>query len=196
MPRLEFFKKYDGLTYEDELTPGNVRGTDVVKFTKRVSTATIREMLDAVNAIEGCALVSIGAFLKYKPFFVVPPSEREKESCLCKFCLNTRLLFRPLLKHLKPDVHKTNSLTAYFGDSITCSPGENGFFKEVCIREDCKSESCSQQPKYGLGDLSIEPQGSVEFYQFVTEVTNYVKRDGKLKESKRTIGKNSLRTNF
>ena len=35
---------------------------------------------------------SISTFIKYKPFYITAPTEREKESCLCKKCLNAHLL--------------------------------------------------------------------------------------------------------
>ena len=35
---------------------------------------------------------SISTFIKYKPFYITEPTEREKESCLCKKCLNAHLL--------------------------------------------------------------------------------------------------------
>ena len=35
---------------------------------------------------------SISTFIKYKPFYITAPTEREKESCLCKKCLNEKLL--------------------------------------------------------------------------------------------------------
>ena len=35
---------------------------------------------------------SFSTFIKYKPFYITGPTEREKESCLCKNCLNTHLL--------------------------------------------------------------------------------------------------------
>ena len=31
-------------------------------------------------------------FIKYKPFYITAPTERAKESCLCKKCLNAHLL--------------------------------------------------------------------------------------------------------
>ena len=35
---------------------------------------------------------SISTFIKYNPFYITEPTEREKESCLCKKCLNAHLL--------------------------------------------------------------------------------------------------------
>ena len=35
---------------------------------------------------------SISTFIKYKPFYITALTEREKESCLCKKCLNAHLL--------------------------------------------------------------------------------------------------------
>ena len=35
---------------------------------------------------------SLSTFLKYNPFYITNPIEREKESCLCKRYLNAHLL--------------------------------------------------------------------------------------------------------
>ena len=37
---------------------------------------------------------SFTTFRKYKPFYIGPPTEREKESCLCSKCQNSHLLLR------------------------------------------------------------------------------------------------------
>ena len=45
--------------------------------------------------------------MNLKPFYIENPYEIEKESCLCKFCLNLRLKFDAVQKHLK----RTKKLT-------------------------------------------------------------------------------------
>ena len=43
--------------------------------------------------------VNSSTFYRYKPFYVVAASEREKESCLCSICLNAHLLIQPINKY-------------------------------------------------------------------------------------------------
>ena len=60
---------------------------------------------------------SISTFIKYKPFYITSSTEREKESCLCKKCLNAHLLagissFRKAQK-LPPHDHRTKYPECY-----------------------------------------------------------------------------------
>ena len=40
-------------------------------------------------------------FYKYKPFYVIPPTEREQESCLCIRCQNSHLLLKGVNSYRK-----------------------------------------------------------------------------------------------
>ena len=59
----------------------------MVITTKRIATKTVIQIQNEVEIKCGYK-VSIGSVVNYKPFYVNVASEREKESCLCKFCLN------------------------------------------------------------------------------------------------------------
>ena len=56
-----------------------------------VYTKPIRKMFQSFTEKEGNCC-SLSTFLKYKPFYITNPTEREKELCLCKRCLNAHLL--------------------------------------------------------------------------------------------------------
>ena len=59
---------------------------------RMVYTKPIRKIFQSFTEKEGkCG--SLSTFLKYKPFCITNPTESEKESCLCKRCLNADLLF-------------------------------------------------------------------------------------------------------
>ena len=51
---------------------------------------------------------------KYKPFYTIPPTEREKESCFCIKCQNSHLLLRGIYTYrgLK-NLMKHNSVTQF-----------------------------------------------------------------------------------
>ena len=53
---------------------------------------------------------SLNTFIKFKPFYVFPPSEREKESCLCKKCLNIHALLKGINNFRK--IKKLAALTS------------------------------------------------------------------------------------
>ena len=42
-------------------------------------------------------IVSVGTLMALKPFFINYATEREMALCLCKLCLNTRLLFDSIM---------------------------------------------------------------------------------------------------
>ena len=130
----------------------------------------------------------MGSISKLKPFYVQTATEQEKESCLCKFCLNCRLNFKALVKHLK-DVVSTDSQTEYFGHGIHCHKGPNGYFQDNCISAMCDNEVCSPNTmKYSLDDFHIPEH--VEYYQYVKEVFHYTsKKTKEKKEGSRTVRK-------
>ena len=60
---------------------------------------------------------SISTFINYKPFYITEPTEREKELCLCKKCLNAHLLLAGInnfQKAQKPPLH--TSITDFVND--------------------------------------------------------------------------------
>ena len=67
---------------------------------------------------------SLSTFLKYKPFYITSPTEREKESCLCKKCLNMHLLLdgvNNFRKTIKLSPH--NSATEFIENCEVFYPG-------------------------------------------------------------------------
>ena len=67
-----------------------------------------------VNTAFAC---SISTFINYKPFYITEPTEREKELCLCKKCLNAHLLLAGInnfQKAQKPPLH--TSITDFLND--------------------------------------------------------------------------------
>ena len=113
--------------------------------------------------------------------------QNEKRNHACVSFVYIRLKYKVLLKLLKDDIHPTQSLTAYYGDSIECSGNENGFFNECCIISSCDVDTCQQEPKYTDADFKSSSLDSVKYMQFVTEKKVYTAKDGKLKESTQTV---------
>ena len=58
---------------------------------RMVYTKPIQKMFQSFTEKEG-ECCSLSTFLKYKTFYITNPTEREKESCLCKGCFNAHLL--------------------------------------------------------------------------------------------------------
>ena len=107
------------------------RNQVMVRSTRRIATKTFHELKDLIKSKNNYD-VSLGTIQNLKPFYVQTATEREKECCLCKFCLNCRLKYKEMIKHLKKDVEKTDSLSEYFGHGIVCPKGPNGYFQDKC----------------------------------------------------------------
>ena len=148
----------------------------MVRSTRRISTKTGHQI--RAKLLQVGYHVSYGTVLNYKPFYVQKPCEREKESCLCKFCLNLRLRYNEMNKILKDKNEIEESMTKYFSNGCTCEPSENGFVKLECITGTCSN--CQISP---LHDISAydEQHKIVRFHQFVVDEYTYI---SKKKENK------------
>ena len=140
-----FAKKFGDLSFPDDLKIECVtskRNQRLVKTTRHIATKTVRELQEFILK-KSEIKVSYGSVINYRPFYIQVATEREKESCLCRVCLNCRLKFNALLKHLKEGTVKTHSLSEYFGNGIICPKGIHGYFDEKCIAETRGNEGCS-----------------------------------------------------
>ena len=66
-----------------------------------VVTCTIRSIQDQLS--QQGIVVSYGKIISLCPLFITFATEKEIAHCLCKFCLNTRMLFEPLTAKAKRD---------------------------------------------------------------------------------------------
>ena len=97
-------------------------------------------------------------FYSLKPFYYMPPSEKEKQSCLCINCLNPQVLLKSINGYRSPmklTPHK--SLTAYHKQMKT---GER--FAEMSAVKICK------------------------YYQYKRVEESYIGKEGELIEYTRT----------
>ena len=154
----------------------------MVKCTQYISTKTLRKIKDAIELKHGFH-VSLGMMLSLRPFYVLPPTEREKASCLCKFCLNLWLKFKELMKHLNDQTKKISSMSAYFGHGITCNQNQNGFYQLECISNNC--DNCKQLPMFSMDDFDVPDE--VSYPQFEVEEYTFMNKAGILKKASRTV---------
>ena len=77
----------------------NKTGKKAITAHKFIATLTVHAIQEKLrfNNID----VSIGTIISLKPFFVNYAAEKEMALCLCKICLNTRLLFKAVMKEEK-----------------------------------------------------------------------------------------------
>ena len=191
MSKYQYHKKYDLLNLPSYIKlefATSKRKQEIVRSTRRIATKTFREMQEILKSKFEID-VSLGTIINLRPFYVQPASEREKESCLCKVCLNIRLKYQALMKLVKDDVEVTNSLSEYFGHGIKCPFDANGYFQQKCIAGQCDNKDCSPTSvRYTSDQFNIPNSDNVEYYQFLLEQYKYkCKKTGKEKEGKRTI---------
>ena len=81
--------------------------------------------------------ISYGNFVQLKPFYITPPTSREKESCLCITFLNAHRLYDEIKRGLKVEEFPT-SLTSYFTSTIECEHDSSLQFPQLeCLTGDC-----------------------------------------------------------
>ena len=91
----EFEEKFSDLLMPNECNLEHFvsnRNQKMIKCTKRIATKTVREIWNEVRTLMKRNVAS-GSIFNNMPFYIEKPTEREKESCLCKFCHNLRLRF-------------------------------------------------------------------------------------------------------
>ena len=122
----------------------------ICSASKKIYTESIRKLHEEFNETKS-AKVSLSVFYNLKPFYCLPPSEKEKQSCLCINCLNPHVLLKSIngyrsSKKLAP--HK--SLIAYLKQM---KAGDK--FDEMSAEKVCK------------------------YYQYNRVVESYIGKEGK-----------------
>ena len=98
-----------------------------------VITCTVRSIWQQLT--EQGVTASYGAVLSLHPFFITFAAEKEIAFCLCKLCLNTRMLFEQA-KRDNNDVQ--DSMTEFFMYDCGCPKSSNGFYHWNCVALKCK----------------------------------------------------------
>ena len=121
----------------------NKRGQLIYSSNRRIFTCTTNKLKEKL-ADKG-VIVSIGKILSLKPFFITYASNKELALCLCKLCLNTRMLFDTLMVKAKKDGDQTTtSITDFFMNNSTCAKSENGYYTWKRVTQKCKDcKNCS-----------------------------------------------------
>ena len=161
----------------------NRRGSTFVSSTRRIVTCTIDELQTKIKD-KHAITVSTGKILELKPFFISYATEKEKVLCMCKRCLNMRMLFTPLVEHSKTnDGPELSSITEYFMESCPCSKAKNGYYQLKCCQGKCSA--CKDIKPVAVPLKSDETTKS--YYQFeVTSVPYITKKTKEKKIAKKT----------
>ena len=129
-----------------------------------ILTATIRELQDKL--LKNDISVSIGSILSLKPFFITYATEKEIALCLCKLCLNAKMMYDALISKAK----KEGDTMPASMSSCKCLKSQNGYYDWNCVSSKCSS----MQPVV----LSFQSsKDKVSYYLFEITKTLYVKTD-------------------
>ena len=142
-----------------------------------VSTITVKVLQEKLN--EKGVNVSIGTVISLRPFFITCPTDKEISLCLCKLCLNAKMMY-VLVKQAKEDGDEINpnSLTNFYMSSCPFSKSPNGYYKWKCV-----NGKCSQCKK--ISPLPLKSSNSsevIKISQFELTKTPYEKinKNGKV----------------
>ena len=126
----QYFQKYGNLSSElvETTEKCNKRGRLMVSVGRKVATCTISTIQDKLSKEQ--INVSVGTTLSLRPFFISFATEKEMALCLCKICLNAKLLFEPLIMQAKKDQYDvTEFISEFFMYNCNCPKSENGYYK-------------------------------------------------------------------
>ena len=151
-----------------------------------IETCTVRLIQSKLE--EKGVNVSIGSILAFRPFFITFSTEKEIALCLCKLCLNTRIMFEPLMKQAKKDgAEFFSSITKFFMSSCQCYKSTNGFWSRQYVSGQCKIYKNLKLPSFACKNSSQ----IVTADQFKCVESKYKKMD---KKSGKKVEKTSMRT--
>ena len=133
--------------------------------------------------------VSYGTIIDQEPFYVQKLAEREKESCLCKFCLNLHLRFNEFNNLLIDKQKIEKSMTKHFSNGCECENSENGFMKLGCVLGKC--DNCKLTLMFQLSDY--DDKGKLkQFNQFVVDQFENTSKKREKKPGTRPVRKEIL----
>ena len=110
LSRRKFLQQYGAITHSDIVVEEvkNKRGQTYYSANRMIAICTIRSIIEQLSS-EGIT-ISYGTAISMRPFFVTHATEKEIALCLCKLCLNTQLLFEPLMVQAKKENDKTTEI--------------------------------------------------------------------------------------
>lgn len=150
---------------------------------RMILTCTMRDIRKklAQKAIN----VSLGTVMNLRPFFVTYASDKELSLCMCKLCLNTRLLYEPLSAKAKKDGDEMpESISAFMMNEVVCCKSANGFYAWSCVTRNCSN--CKAAKSLEIKCKNSNELITVEQFELVTKDYNKFNTETKEEEKKQT----------
>ena len=96
---MSFFRDFKEITddnvREEEETRKKRSKVKMIVDTKGIYTDSEKTLHKRFNEDQEHPIL-LTAFFKYKPFYVLKPSENEKQSCLCIYCVNPNVILKSI----------------------------------------------------------------------------------------------------
>ena len=97
--KMSFMRNFKEIKHEnireEEKTHKKGSKLKMVVATKRIYTDSVRTLHKRFNEDQEHP-ISLTVFFKHKPFYILKPSEKEKQSCLCIYCLNPHVILKAI----------------------------------------------------------------------------------------------------
>ena len=115
-----------------DLEDPDITAAEKLQAHRYIATQKYRSLHKVYEEIHGIQ-IDFGTFVRLKPFYVVPPSEKEMEMCMCSNCLNPHCLYSAI-KKIQKNHNLPSSLSEYFCKGMKCSKetGTNYYYRD-CI---------------------------------------------------------------
>ena len=171
-----YYEIYDNFIEHSDIKieEKEVRKREYFQSNRRILTCTVMEIRHKLQS-EGLS-ISMGKLIELKPFFIAYPTDKELALCLCKICLNCRLLLDALIAQAKKDGEElADSVTGFLMESCPCDKAENGYYQWKCVKGKCKSCKLIKPTKLKCSTS----QEQVQVSQFETTKTPYKKLNKK-----------------
>lgn len=110
-----------------------------VKIQKRLLSDSLKNLHLKFKAENPNIKISYTEFCKRKPFWVVHPSFKDRETCLCKLCENAQFMADKLFQQSVLLTSKVKDLML----SICCTPSKECMYRECSI---CKNKAVQNLP--------------------------------------------------
>ena len=110
-----------------------------LKMQKRLLSDSLKNLHLKFKAENPNIKISYSEFCKRKPFWVVHPSVRDRETCLCKICENAQFMADRLYQQSVVKTSKVADLML----SMCCSPSKECMYREC---SNCRKKALQIQP--------------------------------------------------
>ena len=153
--KMSFFRDFKEITddnvREEEKTRKKGSKVKMIVARKRIYTDSVRTLQKRFNGDQEHP-ISLTPFFKCKPFYVLKPREKEKQGCLCIYCLNPHVILKAINTfRISRKLALHDSLTGYLKKLET-----DDTFDEIDATNNCKYYKRIEETYIGKSGRKME----------------------------------------